>query len=427
MTATLREELASLKIDRGESPRATRSAGPTRGRGGDAGLGILAFLLWSIPIGLLGLAGAYAYRQYDQMRSKTEVSVGLVQTMTTGEAAKLLSAKGYLKSRYQAMIGTRTPGRVAVMHVEEGSKVKKGDVLAELEHKDLDAMLASRKAQVLRTQAELREALVDQKEKGREATRAQSLYSRKMAAIEEYQKAQAAEGMCEARVAALEAGIALQKANATEIEETIQYMILKAPFDGTVVDKQGEVGEIINPTSMSASSGKSAVVTLASLEAMEVETDVAENLLSRIAIGQPAEVSVSAVPSKHYRGRLRQIIPMGDRSRGTVKVKVEILDPDAGLFPELVATVHFLPDKALHNPNANRPFVFVPKSAVFDENGHSYAWVVDSRSRINRRQVEVATTNDELARVESGLKSGESVVLKPSRNLRENEVVKVAE
>ncbi len=164
--------------------------------------------------------------------------------------------------------------------------------------------------------------------------------------------------MSDARVIALEAGISLQKSSATEMEETIQYMILKAPFDGTVVDKQGEVGEIINPMSMSASTGKSAVVTLASLEKMEVETDVAENLLSRIAIGQPAEVSVSAVPSKHYRGRLRQIIPMGDRARGTVKVKVEILDPDGSLFPELVATVHFLPDKALNNPNANRPFVF---------------------------------------------------------------------
>ena len=129
-------------------------------------------------------------------------------------------------------------------------------------------------------------------------------------------------------------------------------MSLYAPFDGTVVEKQGEEGEVITPSAMSSSIGRSAVVTLASLDKMEVETDVAENLLSRVAIGQPAEISVSAVPSKHYRGRLRQVIPMGDRTRGTVKVKVEILDPDEHLFPELVATVHFLPDKALKNPDA---------------------------------------------------------------------------
>ena len=178
---------------------------------------------------------------------------------------------------------------------------------------------------------------------------------------------------------------------------------------------------------MSASISRSAVVTLATLSMMEVETDVAENLLSRVALNQPAEISVGAVPNRHYRGRLRQIIPMGDRSRGTVKVKVEILDPDEQLFPELVATVHFLPDKALKNPNATGSFLFVPKSAVFEENGHNYAWVVDSHSRVRKHPVEVAVTNDELAQVESGLKAGESVVLNPPKGLREGTEVKVSE
>src|SRR5205807_2836991 len=127
------------------------------------------------------------------------------------------------------------------------------------------------------------------------------------------------------------------------------------------------------------------------------------------------------VPNKHYRGRLRQIIPMGDRTRGTVKVKVEILDPDDQLFPELVATVHFLPDKALHNPNANRSFLFVPKSAVFEENGLTFAWVVDAKAKVSRRKVEVAPTNDALARVESGLNPGETVVVNPPKTLRPGE------
>jgi hypothetical protein len=118
---------------------------------------------------------------------------------------------------------------------------------------------------------------------------------------------------------------------------------------------------------------------------------------------------------------------MSDRTRGTVKVKVEILDPDEHLFPELVATVHFLPDKALKNPNADKSYLFVPKSAVFEESGHAYTWVVDNDARVTRRQVEVATTNDELARVESGLKSGETVVINPPKTLRPNEVVKLAE
>jgi RND family efflux transporter MFP subunit len=426
MAGTLRDDLASLKIDRrGDDRRVV--ADPRGRRDRDIGGRLLALAIWLIPLGLLGAGAAFGYRQYEQLRTKTEVNVGLVQAMTTGEAEKLLSAKGYLKSRYQAMIGTRVPGRVEKMYVEEGVRVKKGQVLAVLEHRDLQAYLASRQAMVKRTEAEILEAQVDLKEKTREATRSANLYGRKMASIEDHEKAQAARGMAEARVEALVAALALQKANVRETEENIRYMHIYAPFDGTVVDKQGEVGEIINPMSMSTSSGRSAVVTLASIEKMEVETDVAENLLSRVAIGQPAEVSVSAVPSRHYRGRLRQIIPMGDRTRGTVKVKVEILDPDEHLFPELVATVHFLPDKALKNPDAGRSYLFVPKAAVFEESGHAYAWVVDGKNQVSRRQVEVAVTNDELARVESGLKSGEMVVLNPPRTLRANEIVKVAE
>lgn len=424
MASTLRDDLASLKIDR----RPVESSGPSRGGRRDrGGIGLATVLLWLIPLSLLVAVGGVAYRQIEQIRSKPEVVIGLVQTMTSGEAEKLLSAKGYLKSRYQSMIGATVPGRVERMYVEEGSRVKKGDVLAVLEHDDMKAILASRKAMLQRTEAELLEARLDLKQKEREAKRAARLYAQKTVAVEEVEKAGAARDMAAARVGALEAAIKLTQSNIEETQEMIRRMHLFAPFDGTVVEKQGEEGEVITPSAMSASIGRSAVVSLANLTKMEVETDIAENLLSRVALGQPAEISVSAVPSRHYRGRLRQIVPMGDRTRGTVKVKVEILDPDEHLFPELVATVHFLPDKALQNPNASRAFLFVPKSALFEENGHSFVWVVDEKSRVARRRVEVVVTTDDLARVETGLREGETVVLSPGKSLRQNMEVKVTE
>ncbi|MDR3639457.1 MAG: efflux RND transporter periplasmic adaptor subunit [Isosphaeraceae bacterium] len=432
MASSLRDELASLKIDRSgtkakvyDEPSPFRERASSRSSGG--GFGFLALVLWLVPLGLLGAAGVYAYRQYDQIRARPEVSIGVVQTMTSGEAEKLLSAKGYLKSRYQAMIGAKIPGRVEHMYVEEGSKVKKGQVLAVLEHNDLKAQLASKQAQLLRTEAELLEARVDLKEKEREARRALRLSGQRSIAVEDVEKANAARDMTAARVTALESAVKLMSANVSEVEATIRNMSLFAPFDGTVVEKQGEEGEVITPSALSTSAGRSAVVTMADLSKMDIETDIAENLMSRIALNQPAEISVSAVPSKHYRGRLRQIIPMGDRARGTVKVKVEVLDPDERLFPELVATVHFLPDKALHNPDASRSFLFVPKAAVFEENGHEFVWVVDTKPQVHKRQVEVAPTNDDLARVESGLKTGEQVVLNPAKGLREGEIVKMAD
>jgi RND family efflux transporter MFP subunit len=384
-------------------------------------------MLWLIPLGILGVAGAVAYRQYDQIRSRPEVTIGLVQKMTTGEAEKLLSAKGYLISRYQAMIGTKVAGRVEKMLVEEGMKVKKGDTLAVIEHNDLKAMLASREAQLLRTEAELDESEADLWQKDREEQRATRLNNQKMATQEETEKAISARRIAAAKVAALQAGVKLQQAGIREIKATIDTMHLYAPFDGTVVEKQGEIGEIISPMAMSSSLGRSSVVTIANLDKMEVETDVSENLLSRIDIDQPAEVSVSAVPDKRYHGRLRQILPYGDRTRATVKVKVEVLDPDDKLFPELAATVHFLPSRSSAVPDSNRSHLFVPKSAIFQENGHDQVWVIGPKNRLAKRQVEVAMTTDALARVEQGLSADESVVVNPPQTLRDGETVRVAQ
>jgi RND family efflux transporter MFP subunit len=428
MAGTLREELASLKIDRPD-PEFSRNNGHRKssGRHGGGGLRLLSWLLWVIPLSVLAGGGALVYQRYDEIRSRPEVSIGLVQRMTTGEASKLLSAKGYLKSRNQAMIGTKLPGRVERMYVEEGMKVKKGDTLAVLEHNDMKAMLRSREAQTIRTESELEEARADLWEKEHEYKRVSRLFSQRSATPEEAEKATAGQKKAAARVMALEAAVKLGKANVEEIKATIATMHLYAPFDGTVVEKQGEEGEVIATMAMSSSTGRTAVVTIANLEKMDVETDISEGLMSRVEMGQPAEVSVSAIPSKRYRGRLRQIIPMGDRTRGTVKVKVEILDPDEKLFPELAATVHFLPNRTSANPDASRSFVFVPKSAVFQENGHDTVWVVGTKNLIHKRSVEVATTTDVLARVESGLGPDEKVVLNPMKTLRESETVRIAE
>jgi RND family efflux transporter MFP subunit len=410
MASTLREELASLKIERPDPyfsrPRdSTRSPGRRRG----SGLRFLSWLIWLVPLSLLGVAGAYGYRQYDQMRSRPEVTRGLVQRMTAGEAETLLSAKGYLKSRSQAMIGTKIPGRVERMYVHEGMKVRKGDTLAVIEHNDMKALLASREAQLLKNQAELEEAQADEWEKGREERRLTRLHSQQKVTEEEFEKGVSGLKKARARAAALAAAIKLTQANIQEIQATIATMSLYAPFDGTVVEKQGEEGEIITPTAMSSSLGRTAVVTIANLEMMDVETDV------------------SAIPSKRYRGRLRQVIPMGDRTRGTVKVKVEILDPDDKLFPELAATVHFLPSQTGNSPDAGRSYLFVPKSAVFQENGYDHVWVIDGKNTVHKRKVEVATTTDALGRVESGLAAGESVVINPIKTLRDDEGVRIAD
>lgn len=429
MSNTLRDELASLKIDRRQKSGRPAGAGPKSApsrKRGDGTMRLASSLLWLIPLSLLAGAGFVAYREYDQVRARPELWVGLVERMTAGEAEKLLTAKGYLKSRYQAMVGAKVVGRVERMYVEEGMKVKKGDLLARIEHNDLIAQLESRTAQKARIEAELDEARAELREKEREDKRAVRLYQQKTMTAEDADKAQTERKKAAARAAALEAAVNLMKANIDEIKANIADMSLFAPFDGTVVEKQGEQGEIVAPAGTNSSLNRTAVITVADLEKMEVETDVAENLLARLEPGQPATVEVFAIPSKRYRGRLRRVIPMGNRAEGTVKVKVEILDPDPRLFPDLAAKVHFLPAKSATD-DAGLSRVFTPRAAVFEENGRQFVWVVNSKNKILKRPVETAPTKDALARVESGLEPGEKVVLNPPPALHEDETIRVAE
>ncbi len=430
MTSTLRDELASLTIERpGRSGTRDRDR-PTRPQLAERRgprFAIPWALVWVIPLALLGGAGSYAYRQYARLQGRPEVVVAPVQAMTTGEAEKILSAKGYIKARNQAMIGAKVPGRVERMLVDEGSVVEKDQVLAILEHNDIRAMFDSRKALVARAEAEVREAEVDLREKERRVRREHSLRVQGRSSPELEEQARAEGSMAAARLDALRSGIDLMAASAREVEETIRNMHIVAPFSGTIVSKQAEVGETITPGGLGEASGRGSVVTLADLERLEVETDVAEQALARVYPGQPAEILVSAVPGRRYRGRLRQIVPMGDRARGTVKVDVDILDPDDRLFPELVATVHFLPESSAESTSPGRTFLFVPKAALVGQGEEAAVWIVDDRGRSLRREVRVGPPNGDLVRVESGLEAGESVILDPGADLREGEPVQVAE
>ncbi len=441
MATSLRDDLASLKIDRGngraETMKIRHSRPPLKKRGGGGGRGlggfflrIFSFFLWMVPLAAISYGGYYAYLQVQSIKSKPEVQVGLVQAMTAGEAEKVLSAKGYLKSQHQTQVGAKIPGRLEKILVEEGQPVTKGQLLAVIEHNDLLAQLRSRKAQLMKAEADVLENKADSADKARKADRNKRLSQKGMMATpEETESAIAAYEMAKARGEALHAQTEFQKAMISETEESIRNMHITAPFDATVVEKPAEVGEMITGGGFGSglSIGRSYIVTLANLQQMDVETDVTEGQLSRIAVGQPAEVAVNAAPNRRYRGRVRQIIPLSDRARATVKVKVAISDPDKALFPELVATVNFLPDKARTNDDG-KTRLFVPKDAIVEEGGKAYVWRLVTRDNSVRKvTVELGEKIEDLARVEKGLDAGDRVVLAPAKTLQEGEGVRVSQ
>jgi RND family efflux transporter MFP subunit len=240
-------------------------------------------------------------------------------------------------------------------------------------------MLASRQVAVERARAELAQAETQLVQRRRDYERQEILQARNAGTDEALETAETDLQVAKARVRELTVAIAAAEAAVGEVQQAIANMHIYAPFDGTVVAKDAEVGETIMPGGMGLASGRGSVVTLADLDALEVDTDVKEDYLAQIWRGQPAEVVVDAVSGHPYRGRVREIIPLGDRTRGIVKVKVRVVDADERLFPDLSATVHFLPRAYELAGGDAKQATYVPAQAVVAADGSSRVWRIEGQ------------------------------------------------
>ncbi len=361
------------------------------------------------------------------MRSLPEVRVATVVVQQGRSADAVVVATGYLESRRQAQIGARAAGRIESIAVEEGSAVRAGEIIAVLEHKDMDAALAAAQAVLARAKAELGEQQVEIARTQADFERADKLRASRSISTEEFDQTRFRSQGAVARGASLQTAIVLAEARVREAEQLNENMVIRAPFDGTVISKNAELGESILPGGMGEASGRGSVVTIADLQHLEVDCDVKEDYISRVVVESPAEIAVDAVPDRRYAGRVRKVIPMGDRARATIKVKVEILDADARLFPEMSATVYFLPEGNQTSAEQSRKRIFCDSSAIQSVAGRNVVWILDDENRAQRVDIESAGAKDGRSEITSGLRGGERVILNPPENLTEGMLLKVAQ
>ena len=204
-------------------------------------------------------------------------------------------------------------------------------------------------------------------------------------------------------------------------------MFVRAPFAGTVISKDAELGESIMPGGMGEASGRGSVVTIADLDHLEVECDVKEDFISRVTAGQQSEVAVDAVPDRRYQGTVRKIIPMGDRARATVKVLVEILDVDERLFPDMSSTVYFLSSATEEQHQNEKPRIFCPNDALHTAGAERFVWIVTSDERLRKVPVEVGEEKEDRSEILSGLSGGEKVVVSLPKEFKEGMLVRTAQ
>jgi len=397
----LKGELASLKIDR-KRPRTSAWRWP---------------LLLLIPVALV-LLGLYAWRAQQAFAAPevTTTTASVSRDTAPSAGTPVLTASGYVVARRKAVVSAKIQGRLSELRVEEGSVVRADQVLARLESIDYEATVERSRAAVQRAEADLAE-------NQRQLRLTTELAKQGVLDVDQRDAAAS-------RVRIAEAALAQAKADLGFSVAQLQNTYIRAPFAGVVVKKMAEVGESVAPippgVNISTSSG--AIVAIADLATLEVEADVAEANVAKVASGQPAEVTVEAIPDRRYKAVLRQVIPTADRTKATVMVKVTILDKDKDLKPEMSAKVTFLePEKApaaAASTAAPAPVVLVPRDAVASRGDRQLVFLVREGKAV-ARPVVLGTERKGQVIVKEGLSGGETLVARPSDDLKDGAVVRV--
>ncbi len=350
------------------------------------------------------------------------VDVTTVARVYPAQSLSVLNASGYIVAQRKAAVASKMTGRLTDLMVEEGSRVKKGQILARMENADTAAMAEQARANLANARAVLKQATVERDNLELDYNRYQKLIAGGYVSQAEYDlvktrylRAGEAVKAAQAAVGAAEAALAGARVN-------LDYTLIRAPFDGVVLTKNADVGDIVTPLSASATS-KAAVVTLADMESLQVEVDVSETSITLIRVGQPCDIQLDALAEKRFRGVVHAVVPTVDRSKATVLVKVRFLDKDARMLPDMSAKVAFLSRELAAEELAPRLAVDAAAVLVRKEKNVVYR-VLDNKVR--ETVVELGGKLGDMREVLAGVKPGDRVVLKP-QGLKDGSRIQVAE
>lgn len=404
-----KEDLSQLKISRTESASAF-SKRPRKKRR----IALIVVILSLIVIGFLYQKGV--------LEPAKEVEVTTVSQVYPSQAYTVLNASGYVVAQRKAAVASKGTGRLEVLAVEEGIRVKKGQVIARLENADVQATISQAQANINTAKANLGQIEAEIKDAQLKFDRSRRLIQAKAIAQADYdtieaklQQLQAAKSAALSQIKAAEAGL-------TAGQVALEYTLIRAPFDGVVLTKNADVGEVVAPFGSSVNA-KAAVVTMADLGSLIVETDVSEVNLEKVKRGQPCEIQLDALPGHRFPGQVHMIVPTADRSKATVLTKVKFLERDERVLPEMSAKVAFLSRRI---DKTEQPKLGAPPSALMERNGKTLAYRIE-KDKIKEVEVQKGSSLADFIEIIRGLKAGDRIVLKPANGLRDGAKIKITE
>jgi RND family efflux transporter MFP subunit len=376
-------DLLSLKID-----RSAQSVGSSKRSRTARKIVIWLFLLAVIAAGFFFLK--------DWLNPGVEVQLATASLTSPAQANAVLTASGYVVARRKAAVASKGTGTLVFLGVEEGDKVKKGQVIARLDDSDVRATLQRSRENLRMAEADLNDAKLS-------AERLKILLREGMVAQAEYDTA-------EARYKRVVASIEAARFAVREAEVAVENMRIVAPFDGTVLKKNADVGEIVAPLAGAASS-RAAVVTIADMSSLEVEADVSEANIMRVSPEQNCEIALDAYPQQRYPGRVDKIVPTADRAKATVLVKIKFKSYDERVLPEMGAKITFLAPGTSDAITSSQAVLAVPAAAVANHDGQHVVFQIKD-DRALAVPVTIGQRLGSSIEIKDGLKEGDKVIAK---------------
>jgi len=397
-------DLTKLKINRDLAPLRSRR----RRR----------WVVWAVIAVLIAAGGGW----YALQPKVTTITTTPIVTSFPSQQFVVLNATGYVVAQRKAAISSKATGRLDWLGVAEGSRVKAGDIIARIDARDVVAQAQSAQANVRAAKAALVQAQAEETDAKAQLKRSQDLLAKGFVSAASVDTAKARADRATAGVNNARETISAAEATARNSDVAVDYTVIRAPFDGVILSKSANVGDLVTPFSNAADS-KGAVVSMADMSTLEVEADVSESSLAKIKNGQPAEIVLDALPDTRFRGRISRMVPTIDRAKATVMTKVKFDEIDPRILPEMSAKVSFLTQDV--TAEQQKPLVAVNTDAIVQRDGRTVVFVVRDGKAVAVPVTPGIKIGDVTA-ITGAVKSGERAVANPPPALVNDALVKVA-
>lgn len=398
--------LDSLRIERGPEPSS------------DSGKPYKWFLI--IVLAIAVAAAAWALLRNPAIEVETATAVAAAGA--TGGSA-VLNASGYVVARRQATVSSKVTGKVAEVMIEEGMNVKEGQLIARLDDSTAKQTYALSQRQLDSARIKLEEVKVRLAEAERTLRRNEQLRADKLVSESQLDASQSEVAATRARLESLRSDVEVAEGTLRVRAQDLEDLLVRAPFDGVVVSKDAQPGEMVSPISAGGGFTRTGIATIVDMSSREIEVDVNEAFINRVQDDQKTQAVLDAYPDWTIPSHVINIVPTADRQKATVRVRIGFDALDPRILPDMGVKVSFLENRGDEQNVAARPSVRVPATSVIREGDTSYVWRIQG-DEVERVAVRTGGERDGQVEVLSGINAGDTVVATPVAGLKDGDSVK---